>query len=521
MTKKIIFWVIILSIFIGIFFFIDFLKNSTSQELSKNYTNTDTHHNWKLVSEILSKKNYDLIGINPEQYATFTDFLRDLQAYEWVNINLLEDKFWIWILKEDTTIYISFDLQKDIETFQDETNKNLAILDIYQSYKNWLLYWWVNSSGSTRVIFASDYQKHPEAPELRKIFSKKENVFKYVENLENQARLSLPKKELLSYLYDLTWDYKNANKLRTELCPEQDCEKQIQVSVEWKVVDNKWKPVSEVKIELLNDPTISTLSKEDGTYFLTFKIFPFAHLRFKSVKTWYSDWFANYSLDVSNRSHEKIWFDFSIHKPKNTLILTQKDIVTRDEKQYYLFNDEKQSKYYIPVDGLYTIDGKNYSGKEILLYSYYFTKEDDTSNLLQNDTFDDVLWYLGNAMETYGMPYIQILNAADQNLYIKSSNPMILQDQVYHMQELYDNSDQIYQAVTQEDMKFLVEKTKALWWYPIDYDFLVQNNLLRWPARWSLDRTTWIWSNVWHKVLDETGKVELPFFHIQESIKQK
>jgi hypothetical protein len=66
-------------------------------------------------------------------------------------------------------------------------------------------------------------------------------------------------------------------------------------------------------------------------------------------------------------------------------------------------------------------------------------------------------------------------------------------------------------------MQFLVDKSNELWWYPIDFDFLTNNNFLRWPARWSLDRTTWIWSNVWSRVLNVKGLVELPFYHIKDN----
>jgi len=54
------------------------------------------------------------------------------------------------------------------------------------------------------------------------------------------------------------------------------------------------------------------------------------------------------------------------------------------------------------------------------------------------------------------MPYIQFIDReSKQELFIKSSDPMILQNQVYHMQELYDNYDKIYSAVTQKDMEIL------------------------------------------------------------------
>jgi hypothetical protein len=61
------------------------------------------------------------------------------------------------------------------------------------------------------------------------------------------------------------------------------------------------------------------------------------------------------------------------------------------------------------------------------------------------------------------MPYIQFVDKkSEKELYIKSSNPMILQNQIYHMKELYKNADQIYSEITDEDMQFLVDKSNEL-----------------------------------------------------------
>jgi hypothetical protein len=59
-------------------------------------------------------------------------------------------------------------------------------------------------------------------------------------------------------------------------------------------------------------------------------------------------------------------------------------------------------------------------------------------------------------MKTFGMPYIQFFDADNGlELFTYSSDPMILQNQVYHMKELYENYDQIYTAITPEDMEYL------------------------------------------------------------------
>jgi hypothetical protein len=66
-------------------------------------------------------------------------------------------------------------------------------------------------------------------------------------------------------------------------------------------------------------------------------------------------------------------------------------------------------------------------------------------------------------------------------------------------------------------MKFLVETTKKLWGYPIDFDFLTENWLLRWPVWWALDRKTWTWWSIGSAVLNTDWLVELPFYSIKDN----
>jgi hypothetical protein len=94
---------------------------------------------------------------------------------------------------------------------------------------------------------------------------------------------------------------------------------------------------------------------------------------------------------------------------------------------------------------------------------------------------------------------------------------MILQNQVYHMKELYEDYDKLYWPITDEDMEFLYQYSQENEWYPIDFDFLTKNDFLRWPARWTLNRKTWIWENVWQTLLNTGWLVELPFYSIKDT----
>jgi hypothetical protein len=143
---------------------------------------------------------------------------------------------------------------------------------------------------------------------------------------------------------------------------------------------------------------------------------------------------------------------------------------------------------------------------------YEFTKQSKIEDLITIDTFSPVYGYVGSLMKTFGMPYIQFFDMDNQELFIKASNPMIIRNRIYHMKELYENADQIYEPLQKEDMEFLVKTTQESTGYPITYDFLIENHLLRWPAWWTLDRKHGVWESVGIRVLSVEGDVELPFY---------
>ncbi len=193
---------------------------------------------------------------------------------------------------------------------------------------------------------------------------------------------------------------------------------------------------------------------------------------------------------------------------------------TRHKQCVYYIVETKNSKYFIPIESLYFENWEKYLPKDhnFKVYLYQFTKDSNMTNLLENDTFEPVYWYVWNIMKTFWMPYIQLIDInTNKELFTKSWDPMILQNQIYHMKELYENHDKIYSEITKKDMEFLVKySNESSNPYPIDFEFLTKNNFLRWPAWWVLDRKTWIWSNIWHRVINIDWLVELPFFHIKE-----
>lgn len=506
-------WIFVFLLF-SIFSKKDDKKNTLTPEQKISLT-----HNWEKIDDILNKSNYDKVWINPEKYESFWDFLEEFKTYSWVFIDPINENFTIWVKKENWNIlYIPFKFLQNKELFDNKDYKNLAIIDIYKSYKEGMIYGWINSKYWSKVIFENE-NYHPENEELSKFFNREVNVFDYIDSLKKSEVLWKDKQELLAYLYDFVWDYDNSKKTREKICKEYSvCEKDYTtLTVKWKILDWDNNPISWAKVELLNDRSISTTSTKNWEYELKFSFSSLSHLRFKTSILWYSDGFSNYSLNQKFNYPKNIEINFVIHKYHDKISINKQNSTEFEKWKYYLIQTE-WSKYFIPKDWLYYFDWEKYTKNDFEVYMYQFTKWSNMSNLLENDTFEPVFWYVWNIMKTFWMPYIQFFDKeTKQELFIKSSNPMILQNQIYHMQELYDNYDKIYEAVTKEDMEVLYKYSQENDWYPIDFDYLTKNNFLRWPARWSLDRKTWIWSNVWQKLLDKNGLVELPFYSIKDN----
>lgn len=477
-----------------------------------------------IISDSIIPIDYELIGIDPNNYKTIQDFLSDTQVLPDMDIDISKDNFVICKKNtNDTTSYIPF-YQSDIKNgfFDERDMKNLAIVDIYTSAQDECIFGWYWSDGEKTILFEEDIQ-HRDTYIINSIFSKANNMNDIIEELEQVKNNSIHKKELLWYLYDLKWDYSIARTQRNKICQNHSdtCEKKWNFNLNGIITDDLWMPLSNASITLLNDSKISTSSDNNGNYILDFQYYPFSHLRFKVTLPWYSDSFQTVSFnndqDISWDKRENI--DFVLHTPDQKYSVETKlsdNQISYDWKTYFEFRTW-QSRYLLPLDALFLQDWSQWQWKNFEVYLYEFSKWDNIEGLVNVDTFNEVSGYVGNLMKTFGMPYIQFIDSQTwQELFVKKSQPMILQNSIYHMQELYDNYDQIYEAITLEDMNFLVSYSTQQGWYPIDFEFLTQNNFLRWPAWWVLDRNKWIWESVGSRVLTVDGLVELPFYSIND-----
>ncbi len=518
--KKYIF--LFLSFFALLFLYNIFYVQTGEEDTKQEIIVVKNKQDWKeekasKYSDILNEENYERIWINPNDYPKLGDFLKELKTFSGVTIDPVKEDFVVWKdISTWSTMYIPFRQDRINSDDFSWDLKNIAILDIYEWYKNNKLYWWEWSKSWSRIIFEEDLA-HSSTTQLTWIFNLSTNVIDLIDEMEKYDSKATNKVELLSYLYDFVWNYDKAGDKRSELCDSPDCKKETNVKFYWTILDQDGNPLSWVKITLLNNDEFFTTSWDDWKYELNFKSFPFSHLRFKASKQWYSDWFTSLSLNTYKDLDWPNAYKLTINLNKNN---ANYSVDTLDSKysglEYYEFSSS-QSKYLVPTDWLYLFDGSKWKWTKFDVYLYEFTKWDKIDDLVTVDTFNPVYGYVWNLMKTFWMPYIQFIDSDTwEEIFVNKSNPMILQNNIYHMQELFDNYDKVYEALTKDDMEFLVQKSLELWWYPIDFEFLTTNNFLRWPAWWALDRKKWVWENIGSRVISVEWLVELPFYSIND-----
>lgn len=461
--------------------------------------------------------------IDPNSYSDIWSFLNDETLFSQEDMQIFDEDFVICLEKKWwSRLYIPFSQNQIDSQYFIWDKKNDAIDDIYLAYNNKCITGGYNSQSLNKIIFEEDVA-HSDSYLLNQIFGWNLNINDVIKELEKVPKKSLSKIELLAYSYDIIGDYKKSTTTRTLICELSVdlCSSKKEVRFYWKILDENKIPIEWVTIELLNDATINTTTDATGSYELVFEYFPFAHLRLKAEKYGYSDGFQTISFntykDPSWKKNEERNFSLKSSDINYIVDISNNTYeVIKDAKNYYKFTS-KQSVYFVPIDWFVHKDKSRWLGRNFEVHLYEFTKWDNVDNLTNIDTFSPVAGYVWNLMKTFGMPYIQFIDRdTKQEIFISQENPMILQNKIFHMKELYSNYDQIYTAITDKDMQFLVEQSKVLPGYPIDYKFLIENDMLRWPAWWTLDRVKGIWENIGMKVLNVDGLVELPFYSIRK-----
>jgi hypothetical protein len=125
--------------------------------------------------------------------------------------------------------------------------------------------------------------------------------------------------------------------------------------------------------------------------------------------------------------------------------------------------------------------------------------------------------YAGNLMKSFGMPFIQFFAPSGEELHVLKSRAMTLTYSIPDMAALRANTDGIYRALTDADMNVLV-RASAGGGYPIDREFLIENQLLQFPAFWVFDHKRGVWDNIGIAVLNTQGTIRTPFYTIRDGI---
>jgi len=325
----------------------------------------------------------------------------------------------------------------------------------------------------------------------------------------------------LSYLYELEGNYAERDRLNKENCArfKVRCDDGSAITITGRVVDNSGSPISGARVEIVSRPdAASALTDADGLYTLTTGAKKMEKMRFRASKRNFSDGYENAILVTDGVKTVSV-DDIPLESPITIVTVDfAKKTVTGTGNH---FNADGKvtvttpnSSYEIPSGAVVGKDGKPYTGP-IDVYLYEFTKGNPPEGLMQVDTFDQVMGYAGNLMKTFGMPYIQFFSQDGIELDVLKSRPMVLTYRIADMDALRTNKDQIYSPLTDKDMELLVEASRGQP-YHIDREFLINNQLLRFPAFWVFDRRRGVWDNIGVSVLDTQGTIRTIFYTIRD-----
>lgn len=325
----------------------------------------------------------------------------------------------------------------------------------------------------------------------------------------------------LEYLSGLEGNYGEKDKLAERNCKEfgQRCSNEnIDIKIIGKVVDGKNNPIQSVKIEILGKDGVQAFTDNKGMFDFLIKVKEMEKIRIKASKRNFSDGVSDFV--VLNKEKKEYISEKIILESPIEIVTIDSVAKTITGIENFIKDGDKfviktpQSVYEIPFNSLLESDGSVYSG-EADVYLYEFTKETMPDSLRAVDTFDQVIGYAGNLMETFGMPYIQFFTPKGQELQVRKSNPINLRYRIFHIKDVFEDSYGTHKPFTKDDMKLLIDISKERSGYPIDRKFLISTKLFNFPAWWVFDRDNGVWNNEGMKVLDEDGLIETIFYTTQ------
>jgi len=326
----------------------------------------------------------------------------------------------------------------------------------------------------------------------------------------------------LAYIYELEGKYTLRDEFNDRNCKEfgERCEKTLRILVSGKVVDMDGMPVQLATLSVLSAGNISVQTNKDGIYTIEVPIRKMEKIRVRAHKRNYSDGIAN-AVAITVGKKKYVMDNIILASPLKIVTIDNKlNTITGDINTYKdgVFTIKTpQSTYSIPTNSIVHKGGSVYNG-EMEVYLYEFTRDTAPESLLEVDTMDQVMGYAGDLMKSFGMPYIQFFTPDGEELHVLKSNPMTIQYKIYHMDRLTSGADHIYRPLTELDMQTLVNASRAEG-YPIDRKYLIENNMLQFPAFWVFDRTVGVWESIGIKVLTTDGLIESLFYTLNDGRK--
>lgn len=321
----------------------------------------------------------------------------------------------------------------------------------------------------------------------------------------------------LGYLFELTGRYAERDAIHERSCREfsKRCADNIDIKIIGRVVDKSGSPIQGVAVKILGRPGEDIVTTgADGRFIVSTKVNKLEKLRLRATKRNFSDGVTDVVVVSELRDVYNIE-DVVLESPITIVTVDTKKKTITGVNNKFLPDDSielrtQQSTYIIPKGAVVHENGNAYEGVYDV-YLYEFTKETVPESLIEVDTFDNVMGYAGDLMKTFGMPYIQFFTPEGEELQVFSENPMKLTYKIVHMKELYENTDQIYRPLTNEDMEVLVDASIGIG-YPIDREFLIKHGLLNFPAFWVFDRHAGVWDNIGIRVKNVNGEIETLFY---------
>lgn len=329
-----------------------------------------------------------------------------------------------------------------------------------------------------------------------------------------------------SYLAELNGDYASRDQLNAQNCAQFKvrCADLSQIKIVGRVVDSEGAAIEGATVDITSRPdAVGVKTDAKGMYAISVGSKDMEKMRIHARKRNFSDGYSDITVleGVAGKRTYTV-DDIELDAPIGIVTIDYVQRSVTGLGNVFHSNGSvtittSRSTYDIPKGAIVHADGSPYTGNTVDVYLYEFSKGNPPPNLTQLDTFDQVRGYAGNLMKSFGMPYIQFFSENGEELHVLRSNPMVLTYKIADMDALRSNTDHIYRALTDADMQLLVQASAGQP-YRIDRQFLIDNQMLQFPAFWVFDRKRGVWDNVGVSVLDTQGTIKTIFYTIRDGV---